>query len=98
LIYKRYNFSLSGLIFSGVPHFFNQWRGEALSRGEREIRDELSFQASDGLRKKQASLDEPESLASRISRTLDGVPRNGKWERGTPKRYPVPPINLKSSS
>jgi hypothetical protein len=28
------------------PHLFNQWRGEALSRGEREIRDEVSFQAS----------------------------------------------------
>jgi hypothetical protein len=27
------------------PHLFNQWRGEALSRGEREIRDEVSFQA-----------------------------------------------------
>ena len=30
------------------PHLFNQWRGEALSRGEREIRDEVSFQASSG--------------------------------------------------
>jgi hypothetical protein len=28
-------------------HLFNQWRGEALSRGEREIRDELSFQANE---------------------------------------------------
>jgi hypothetical protein len=28
------------------PHLFNQWRGEDLSRGEREIRDEVSFQAS----------------------------------------------------
>ncbi len=27
------------------PHLFNQWRGEALSREEREIRDEVSFQA-----------------------------------------------------
>jgi hypothetical protein len=34
------------------PHLKSQWRGEALSRGEREIRDELSFQASDRLRKK----------------------------------------------
>jgi len=33
------------------PHLFNQWRGEALSRGEREIRDEVSFQASDRLKK-----------------------------------------------
>jgi hypothetical protein len=28
------------------PHLFNQWRGEALSRGEREIRDELGSQPS----------------------------------------------------
>jgi hypothetical protein len=25
------------------PHLFNQWRGEAQSRGEREIRDEVRF-------------------------------------------------------
>jgi hypothetical protein len=31
------------------PHLFNQWRGEALSRGEREIRDEVSFQARERL-------------------------------------------------
>jgi hypothetical protein len=73
------------LKFFGVPPIFNQWRGEALSRGEREIRDELSFQASQGSRKKQASSDEPERLASRIYWTLDGVPWNGKWERGTQK-------------
>ena len=75
----------SRLIFFCVPPIFSQRRGEALSRGEREIRDELSFQASQGSGKKQASSDEPESLVSRICRTLDGVPRNGKWERGTQK-------------
>jgi len=69
------------LIFFGVPHLFNQWRGEAQSRGEREIRDEVRFQASEGSRKKQTSSAEPESLLSRIYRTLDGVPRNGKWRR-----------------
>jgi len=67
------------------PHLFNQWRGEALSRGKREIRDEVSFQAREGLMKKRTSCDEPESLPSRIYRTLDGVPRNGKWEGGTSK-------------
>ena len=60
------------------PHLFNQWRGEALSRGEREIRDEVSFQASEGSTSKQTSSDEPESLPSRICRILDGVPRNGQ--------------------
>jgi hypothetical protein len=39
------------LIFFGVPHLFNQWRREALSRGKREIRDEVSFQASEQLLK-----------------------------------------------
>jgi len=34
------------------PHLKSQWRGEALSRGKREIRDEVSFQASEGLKKK----------------------------------------------
>jgi hypothetical protein len=33
-------------IFWLFPHLFNQWRGEAQSRGKREIRDEVSFQAS----------------------------------------------------
>jgi len=33
------------------PPLFNQWRGEAQSRGEREIRDEVSFQASQKLSK-----------------------------------------------
>jgi hypothetical protein len=33
------------------PHLFNQWRGEAQSRGEREIRDEVSCQASEKLSK-----------------------------------------------
>jgi hypothetical protein len=67
------------------PHIFNQWRGEALSREKREIRDEVSFQASEELRKKPRGLDEPESLPNRICRTLDGVRRNGKWEGGTSK-------------
>jgi hypothetical protein len=34
------------LIFFDVPPIFNQWRGEAPSREKREIRDELSFLAS----------------------------------------------------
>jgi hypothetical protein len=80
------------------PHLFNQWRGEAQSRGEREIRDEVSFQASQQSTKKRTSSDEPESLPSRIYRTLDGVPRNGKWKRGTSKKLLTAPINLKSSS
>jgi hypothetical protein len=67
------------------PHLFNQWRGEALSRVEREIRDEVSFQTSEESTKKRRSSDEPESLPNRICRTLDGVPRNGKWEEGTSK-------------
>jgi hypothetical protein len=70
------------------PHLFNQWRGEASSREKREIRDELSFQASDGSKKKRRSGDEPESLASRIYRTLDGVPRNGQWE-GEQQKSPI---------
>jgi len=70
------------------PPFFSQWRGEALSRGEREIRDEVSFQASQELTKKRRSSDEPESLPSRIYRTLDGVPRNGKWE-GEHQKSPI---------
>jgi len=63
-----------------VPPFFSQRRGEAQSRGEREIRNELSFQASGGSGKKKTSSESPESLASRIYRTLDGVPRSGKFE------------------
>ena len=77
----------AGLIFFGVPLPLQPVEGEASSRGKREIRNELSFQASDTLRKKRRSCDEPESLASRIYRTLDGVPRNGQWERGTSKSF-----------
>jgi hypothetical protein len=71
------------------PPIFSQWRGEAQSRGEREIRDEVRFQANQGSTEKQRSCDEPESLPSRIYRTLDGVPRNGKWEGGTQNVYRV---------
>jgi len=67
------------------PPFKSQRRGEAQSRGEREIRNELSFQASQGLGKKKKASDEPESLASRICRTLDGVPRSGKCGGGRSK-------------
>jgi hypothetical protein len=67
------------------PPIFSQRRGEAQSRGEREIRNELNFQASQGSGKKQASSDEPESLASRICRTLEGVPRNGTIRGGNIK-------------
>jgi hypothetical protein len=49
------------LIFFEVPPFFSQWRGEAQSRGEREIRDEVSFQASEGSIKKRTSSAELES-------------------------------------
>jgi len=75
----------AGLIFFGVPPIFSQRRGEAQSRAKREIRDELSFQASDKLRDEQTGSESPESLASRIYRALDGVPRSGKSERGHQK-------------
>jgi len=78
------------------PPIFSQRKGEAQSRAKREIRDELSFQASDKLRDKQAGSESPESLASRISRALDGVPWSGKCKRGTSKSYLVSPINLES--
>jgi hypothetical protein len=71
------------------PHLFNQWRGEAQSRGKREIRDEVRFQASEGSTKKRRSCDEPESLPSRIYRTLDGVPRNGTMKGGKIKKSPI---------
>jgi len=69
----------------GVPPISSQRRGEAQSRAKREIRDELSFLASQRSGKKQASSDEPESLASRICRALDGVPWSGKSEGGHQK-------------
>ena len=65
-------------IFCCSPTSSTQRRGEAQSRGEREIRNELSFQASDKPRSKKTGSKSPESLASRIYRTLDGVPRSGK--------------------
>jgi hypothetical protein len=92
---QRYNFSLAGLIFFGVPHLFNQWRGEAQSRGKREIRKEVSFHASEGSTKKRTSSAESESLPSRICRTLDGVPRNGKSRREHQKSYPDEPNKSK---
>jgi len=69
-------------------HLKIQWRGEALSRGEREIRDKVSFQASQQSTKKRKSSDEPESLPSRIYRTLDGVPGNGTMKKGNIKNHP----------
>ncbi len=70
------------------PPIFSQRRGEAQSRGEREIRNELSFQASDKPRSKKTGSESPESLASRICRTLDGVPRSGQW-RGEQQNVPI---------
>jgi hypothetical protein len=43
-------------IFFCSPPIFRQRRGEALSRAKREIRDELSFQASDKLRSQKDRL------------------------------------------
>ena len=43
---QRYKFSLGGLIFFGVPPPLQPVEGEAKSKEEREIRDEVSFQAS----------------------------------------------------
>jgi len=55
--------------------------GARLSQGGKEkFVTSLAFGRVRGQGKKQASSDEPESLASRICRTLDGVPWNGKWE------------------
>jgi hypothetical protein len=39
--------------------------------------------------KKQTSSAEPESLPSRIYRTLDGVPRNGTMKGGKIKKSPI---------
>jgi hypothetical protein len=75
------------LKFFDVPPIFSQRRGEAQSRGEREIRNELSFQASDKPRRKKTGSDKPESLASRIYRALDGVPRSGEFTGGTLKKH-----------
>jgi len=75
------------LKFFDVPPIFSQRRGEAQSRGESKIRNELSFQASDRLRDKKIGSESPESLASRNLRTLDGVPRSGRLNRGTSKKH-----------
>jgi len=66
------------------PPIFSQHRGEAQSRGEREIRDELSFQASDKLRDKKTGSESPESLASRIIGPLTEWP-GAENERGNIK-------------
>jgi hypothetical protein len=74
-------------IFFCSPPILSQRRGEAQSRGESKIRDELSFQASEKFRKKQTGSESPESLGSRNLRTLDGVPRSGRLVGGTEKKH-----------
>ncbi len=78
---------LSYLIFFWCSPPSSASAGGRLRQGGKEkfVTSELSFQASDKPRKKKTGSESPESLASRISRTLDGVPRSGKWEGGTSK-------------
>src|SRR4028119_1713480 len=60
--------------------------GGRLSQGGKEkFVTRLAFRRAKGQQSKRRNSDEPESLPSRIYRTLDGVPRNGKWEEGTSK-------------
>src|SRR4028119_339638 len=55
--------------------------GGRLSQGGKEkFVTRLAFRRAKGQKSKRRNLDEPESLPSRIYRTLDGVRRNGKWE------------------
>jgi hypothetical protein len=86
---QRYNFSLSGLIFFGVPPTSSTTGGGGSVKGEREIRDSVSFQAREGSTKKRRMPDEPESLPSRICRTLDGLPWNGTMRGGKIKKTPI---------
>jgi hypothetical protein len=77
---QRYNFSLRGLIFFGVPPPLQPVEGGGSVKGGKEkFVTRLAFGRARDFWKKRRSCDEPESLPSRISRTLDGVPRNGQW-------------------
>jgi hypothetical protein len=63
--------------------------GGRLSQGGKEkFVTSLAFRRARGLSNKKTGSESPESLASRISRTLDGVPRSGQWVGGTLKKPP----------
>ena len=54
--------------------------GRLSQGGKEKFVTSLAFRRAGGSGKKKTSSESPESLASRIYRTLDGVPRSGKLE------------------
>jgi len=65
--------------------------GGRLSQGRKEkFVTSLAFRRATSPGGKKTGSESPESLASRISRALEGVPRSGKWRGGTEKSTQPP--------
>jgi hypothetical protein len=76
------------LIFFVVPPPLQPSGGGRLSQGGKaKFVTSLVLSRARGLGSKQKSSESAESLASRNLRTLDGVPRSGRLERGNRKKH-----------
>src|SRR4028119_161756 len=80
-------------IFSCSPPSTASGGGRLSQGGKAKFVTSLVLSRARGLGSKQKSSESAESLASRNLRTLDGVPRSGKLERGNRKK-PSPTIGL----
>jgi hypothetical protein len=67
--------------------------GRLSQGGKAKFVTSLVLSRARGQRSKQKSSESAESLASRNLRTLDGVPRSGRMERGNIKKHP-PTISI----
>src|SRR4028119_124725 len=73
-------------IFSCSPLSSGSGGGRLSQGGKAKFVTSLVLSRARGLGSKQKSLESAESLASRNLRTLDGVPRSGRMERGNIKK------------
>src|SRR4028118_143543 len=75
-------------IFCCSPPSSASGGGRLCQGGKEKFVTSLVLSRASGLGRKRKSSESAESLASRISRTLDGVPRSGRLERGNIKKRP----------
>jgi len=74
-------------IFCCSPPSTASGGGRLSQGGKAKFVTSLVLSRARGLGRKQKSSESAESLASRNLRTLDGVPRSGKLERGNIKKH-----------
>src|SRR4028119_2165050 len=75
-------------IFFCSPPSSTSGGGRLSQGGKAKFVTSLAFRRARSPGVKKTGSESPESLASRNLRTLDGVPRSGRLERGNRKKHP----------